>query len=432
MYGPHTNERLVGEAIAGRRDEVVLATKFGIVRDPEDPTARGVNGRPEYVRAVLRRVAAAPRRRPHRPLLPAPRRSRRADRGDGRGDGRAGRRRQGALPRAVRGRRRDDPPRARRPPDHRAADRVLAVEPRPRGRDPADAARAGHRLRRLQPARPRLPHRRDHARSTTSAEDDFRRTSPRFQGDNFARNLELVERVDEIAAEQGLHARRSSRWPGCIAQGDDVVPIPGTKRRSYLEENVARRRVELAAERPGRARRGSRPPAPPPATATRTCRRSGAERPTAPPRAHRGHGKTASGLAARRALYKRYASRDLERRDQLRAGQRADQAVQRHVAEDGALPPAHAQRRRAHTAEARRPDDGEEVPFEDIVKGYEIDARPLRDRSSPEELDALDPKATKTIDIEEFVDLAEIDPVYYDNAYYLAPATGGAKPYRCC
>ncbi len=75
------------------------------------------------------------------------------------------------------------------------------------------------------------------------------------------------------------------------------------------------------------------------------------------------------------------------------------------------------------------PSTGDEVPFEEIVKGYELspDRYVLID---PEELDALDPKATKTIDIEEFVDLADIDPIYYDHSYYLAPTTGGAKAYR--
>jgi DNA end-binding protein Ku len=75
------------------------------------------------------------------------------------------------------------------------------------------------------------------------------------------------------------------------------------------------------------------------------------------------------------------------------------------------------------------PSTGDEVPFEDIVKGYELspDHYVLID---PEELDALDPKATKTIDIEEFVDIAGIDPIYYDHSYYLAPTAGGAKPYR--
>src|SRR5437588_2811812 len=72
---------------------------------------------------------------------------------------------------------------------------------------------------------------------------------------------------------------------------------------------------------------------------------------------------------------------------------------------------------------------GEEVPFEDIVKGYELSPERYVLIES-DELDALDPKATHTIDIEEFVDLAEIDPVYYDHNYYLAPTAGGAKAYR--
>ena len=75
------------------------------------------------------------------------------------------------------------------------------------------------------------------------------------------------------------------------------------------------------------------------------------------------------------------------------------------------------------------PSTDEEVPYEEIVKGYEI----TPDRYvtiDPEELDALDPKATKTVDIVEFVDISEIDPIYYDHSYYLAPAAGGAKPYR--
>src|SRR5450755_3636312 len=75
------------------------------------------------------------------------------------------------------------------------------------------------------------------------------------------------------------------------------------------------------------------------------------------------------------------------------------------------------------------PSTGDEVPYEDIVKGYELspDRYVLID---PDELDSLDPKATHTIDIEDFVDLAQIDPIYYDHPYYVAPATGGAKAYR--
>jgi len=75
------------------------------------------------------------------------------------------------------------------------------------------------------------------------------------------------------------------------------------------------------------------------------------------------------------------------------------------------------------------PSTGDEVPYEEIVKGYEITPERYV-MITPEELEALDPKATRTIDIEEFVDLQEIDPIYYDHSYYLAPASGGGKPYR--
>jgi len=78
-------------------------------------------------------------------------------------------------------------------------------------------------------------------------ENDFRRRSPRFQGENFERNLELVERVEEIAAEKGVSAGQLAlAW--VLHRGDDVVPIPGTKRRSYLEENAAASEIELSAE----------------------------------------------------------------------------------------------------------------------------------------------------------------------------------------
>ena len=76
------------------------------------------------------------------------------------------------------------------------------------------------------------------------------------------------------------------------------------------------------------------------------------------------------------------------------------------------------------------PATGEEVAYEDIVKGYEIAPGPLRRDRRPSELDALDPEKTRTIDIEDFVELADIDPIFYDHPYYLAPGTGGAKPYR--
>ena len=101
----------------------------------------------------------------------------------------------------------------------------------------------------------------------------------------------------------------------------------------------------------------------------------------------------------------------------------------RDLAQDGPLPPALQQDRRADPAEARRSDDRRGGPLRGHRQGLRDHARPLRG-DHHEELDALDPKATKTIDIEEFVDLAEIDPIYYDHTYYLAPTAGGAKAYR--
>ena len=160
MYGPFTNEQLVGKAIAGRRDEVQLATKFGNERNP-DGSWVGINGPPRVRPRGLRRLAAAAGRRPHRPLLPAPGRQDRPDRGDRRRDGRAGRGGQGAAPRPLRGERRHDPPRGGHgAPDHGAAERVLAVHPRHRGRRTADDPRARHRAGAVLPARPRHAHRR--------------------------------------------------------------------------------------------------------------------------------------------------------------------------------------------------------------------------------------------------------------------------------
>ncbi len=163
VYGPHTNEVLVGDrdrrpARSGRaRDQVRDRAGSG------EPAGARFQRAPRVRDLCLRGVAATSGRGPHRPLLPASRRPRRADRGDRRRDGGARRRRQGALPRAVRGLSRDDPPRPRGSPDQRPAERVLAVEPGHRGRGDRCDPRAGDRPGRLQPARPWLPDRRDQA-----------------------------------------------------------------------------------------------------------------------------------------------------------------------------------------------------------------------------------------------------------------------------
>ena len=121
----------------------------------------------------------------------------------------------------------DHSPRARGASDCGAADRVLAVEPRSGGRAARHCPRARHRLRRLQPARPRLPDRAAQI-ADDLAPDDWRRKNPRFQGENFQKNLELVEALEAIARERAAR-RRSSRSPGCCSRRD-IVPIPGSRR----------------------------------------------------------------------------------------------------------------------------------------------------------------------------------------------------------
>ena len=127
IYGPYANEELVGRAIKGRRDEIVLATKFGFVSHAGG--GPGVlDSKPGEHPHRRRGLPQAARHRPHRPLLPAPGRPEHPHRGHRRGRRRAGGRGQGPAHRPVRGRSRNDPPRPRRPPDHRAADGVLTVD----------------------------------------------------------------------------------------------------------------------------------------------------------------------------------------------------------------------------------------------------------------------------------------------------------------
>ena len=163
MYGPFANEQLVGRAIADRRDQVVLATKFGNVRGAERRAPRASTAaRTTCARRATPRCSGSASTTSTSTTSTASTRTRRSRRPSARWPSwsQAGKVRHLGLSEAVAA---DDPPGARRAPDHRAADRVLAVDPRPRGRRRArHRARAGHRLRRVQPARPRLPHRPDH------------------------------------------------------------------------------------------------------------------------------------------------------------------------------------------------------------------------------------------------------------------------------
>jgi aryl-alcohol dehydrogenase-like predicted oxidoreductase len=245
VYGPFTNERLVGEAIADRRDEVVLATKFGIVRDPEDPSARGVNGRPEYVYqacdASLRRLAVdhidlyyQHRVDPDVPIEETV----------------------GAMAELV------DAGKVRFLGLSEAAASTIR---RAHAVHPISALQSEYSLwsrdveEEVLPAIrelgiglvPYSPLGRGFLTGRIEAADDlepgdFRRNNPRFQGENLSRNLELVNRVKEIARDKDCTpGQLALAW--VMAQGDDVVPIPGTKRRTYLEQNVAAVELELDA-----------------------------------------------------------------------------------------------------------------------------------------------------------------------------------------
>jgi aryl-alcohol dehydrogenase-like predicted oxidoreductase len=249
IYGPHTNERLVGEAIADRRDQVVLATKFGIVRDPEHPAARGVNGRPDY---VMRSCDASLRRLSidhidlyyqHRvdPDVPIEETvgamAELVDAGKVRFLGLSE-----AAPETIR-RAHDVHPISAVQTEYSLWSRDVEDEVLPALRELGIGLVAYSPLGRgFLTGQITSP--------DDLAPDDFRRTSPRFMGENFARNLKLVERITEIAGEQDC-------TPGQLALAwvmsqsrppDDVVPIPGTKRRRYLEENVQATELTLSAE----------------------------------------------------------------------------------------------------------------------------------------------------------------------------------------
>ena len=245
MYGPFTNEELVGRAIKGRRDEVILATKFGNVRG-EDGSFLGIDGRPEYVRraceASLRRLGVETidlyyqhRVDPNTPIEETV----------------------GAMARLVEeGKVRHLGLSEAGVETIRRAHLVhpiaaLQTEYSLWSRDPEDGLFDVCRELRIGFVAYSPLGRGFLTGQIKSfddlAPDDYRRNAPRFQGENFAKNLELVERIEEIAAEKSCTpAQLALAW--VLAQGEDVVPIPGTKRRKYLEENVAALEVEITPE----------------------------------------------------------------------------------------------------------------------------------------------------------------------------------------
>jgi aryl-alcohol dehydrogenase-like predicted oxidoreductase len=245
MYGPFTNERLVGEAIAPRREEVVLATKFGNVRGPNGERL-GVRGDPDYVKqsceASLRRlgVERIDLYYQHRVDPDVPIEETVGAMGELVEQGKV---RHLGLSEAA--------PETIRRAHATHAITALQTEYSLWSRDPEDeilstVRELGIGFVAYSPlGRGFLTGR---FRSLDDlAEDDFRRHSPRFQQGNFERNLELVTRVEEIADEKGVTpGQLALAW--VMAQGEDIVPIPGTKRRRYLEENVAAAEIELSED----------------------------------------------------------------------------------------------------------------------------------------------------------------------------------------
>lgn len=246
IYGPFTNEELVGMALAPHRRKVQIATKFGIVRKKEDPTYRAVDGSPAYIRsaceASLRRLGIETidlyyqhRVDPRTPIEETV----------------------GAMARLV----------------EEGKVRYLGLSEA--GAETIRRAHATHPISALQteyslwsrdPEDTILPTVRELGigfvaysplgrgfltgqikRYEDLAPDDFRRNSPRFQGENFNRNLALVSKVEEMAQRKGVKASQLAlAW--VLAQGDDIVPIPGTKRRMYIEENTGAAKLSLSKE----------------------------------------------------------------------------------------------------------------------------------------------------------------------------------------
>ena len=271
MYGPFTNEELVGKAIKGRRNQVVVATKFGIMRSKPSKEGwapiLGINGRPEYVRsacdASLKRLGIdhidlyyQHRVDPEVPIEETV----------------------GAMSDLV------------------AAGKVRYIGLSEAGVQTIARAHAVHPVTALQseyslwtrdPEEEVLPTLRELGIGFVAysplgrgflagqlkspddfAPDDYRRNSPRFQDENFSKNLELVEQVKVIAERKGISAGQLALdW--VLAQGNDIVPIPGTKRRKYLEENISAGAVaisvaemaEIAGALPKGAAAGERYPA---------------------------------------------------------------------------------------------------------------------------------------------------------------------------
>ena len=246
IYGPYKNEELVGKAIRGKRDQLIIASKFGIVRDPANPHARGVNGRPEYIRGAcegsLKRLGIdyidlyyqhrVDRDTPIEETV-------------------------GTMAELVKeGKIRHIGLSEAGPKTLRRAAKIHAIT----------ALQSEYSLWTRDPQDRVLPTCRELGigfvaysplgrgfltgkikRVEDFAPDDYRRNAPRFQGENFQKNLDQVKKVEEIARQKNCTpSQLALAW--VLAQGEDIIPIPGTKRVKYLEENVGALDVKLSAD----------------------------------------------------------------------------------------------------------------------------------------------------------------------------------------
>jgi aryl-alcohol dehydrogenase-like predicted oxidoreductase len=246
VYGPHTNEQLVGRALKGHREKVIVATKFGILRDPIKQEFRGISGKPDYVKNAcegsLRRLDVdvidlyyQHRVDPDTPIEETV----------------------GAMAELVR----EGKVRflGLSEASAEAIRRAHAVHPITAlqseyslwTRDPEDEVLGVCRELGIGFV-PYSPLGRGFLTGKIQKpedlpDDDYRKTTPRFQSENFQRNLDLVKRVEEIAREKRCTpAQLAVAW--VLAQGEDIVPIPGTKRRKYLQENIGALDVDLTSK----------------------------------------------------------------------------------------------------------------------------------------------------------------------------------------
>jgi len=246
VYGPHKNEELVGRALRGHRDRVIIATKFGILRNPDKPEFRGITGKPDYIREAcegsLRRLGIhcidlyyQHRVDPDTPIEETI----------------------GAMAALIK---------AGKVRYLGLSEASAETIRRAHAVHPITALQSEYSLWTRDPEKEILPFCRELGigfvpysplgrgfltgkiqKVEDLADNDYRRTVPRFQGKNFERNLDLVKRVEEIAREKHCTpAQLALAW--VLAQGNDIVPIPGTKRRKYLQENVGAAEVVLTDE----------------------------------------------------------------------------------------------------------------------------------------------------------------------------------------